>query len=86
LRHNERNRLVVAMRHAPAGVVLRAIAHASVHALRDIVRGRNLRRHVQVAGYVIAQLPEILRQRREIERAATVHRAELAQYLVADRG
>jgi len=85
LRHNERNRLVVAMRHAPASVVLRAAAHASVHALRDIVRGRNVRRHLQVAGNVLAKLPEILRQRREIERKATVRRAELSQYLVADR-
>lgn len=85
LRHNERNRLVVALRHAPASVVFRAVAHFVVHALRDALRGRGIRRHVSTAAYVVRRLPLLLRQRRELDRRATVARAELARYLVPDR-
>ncbi len=84
LRHNERNRIVVAIRNAPLDVVLRAVARSAVHAARDIARGRGIRRHLSTAGYVVRHGFSLLRQRKAIEVASTVSRRDLAQYLVPD--
>lgn len=85
LRHNERNRLIVTLRHAPMPVVFRAVAHFLVHALREMLRRHGVRRQLETAAYVVRRLPALLRERRAIERRATVRRAELARYLVPDR-
>ncbi len=79
--HNERNRLIVAVRQAPFSVVFRAVGHFVVHALRE----RSIRRHISVAAQVTRRLPRLLRERRAIDARATISRAAVARYLVPDR-
>lgn len=84
LRHNERNRLVVAIRNAPAPVVARAVTRSAAHAARDVVRRRGVKRHLATAGYVVRHAFSLARQRKAIETASTVSRRDLAHYLVSD--
>jgi len=84
LRHNERNRIVVAIRNAPLSVVARALARAAAHAARDIVRGRGVKRHAATASYVVRRAFSLVQQRRAIEVASTVSRRHLARYLISD--
>lgn len=84
LRHNERNRIVVAIRNAPLPVVGRALARSAAHAGQDIAHGRGLKRHLATAGYVVRHVFSLIRQRKAIEAASTVRRRDLAHYLVAD--
>lgn len=84
LRHNERNRVVVAIRNAPLPVVGRAITRWAGHAAHEITRGRGLKRHAATAGYVVRHAFSLLRQRKAIEAASTVRRRDLAHYLVPD--
>ena len=80
LDHNERNRLLVALVHAPWSVVLRGTARAVV---RTAV-GPDRRRRARALVAVVRRLPWALRRRHAVDRAATVHRAVPAALLVAD--
>ena len=65
-------------------VVVRAIAHTGGRAARDVVRGRNVRRHLDNARYLAVRLPGVWRERRQLNKTAAVGRRELARYLIAD--
>lgn len=83
-RWNERNRLLMLLRCAPVGVVLRELARFCVITATLPLRGRVPRApnyrvglRCRVLGEVIAALPGTLRQRIAIGRASTVGRAEI---------
>lgn len=78
--HNERNRLVVALVHAPVAVVARAAARSVARA----VLGPDRRRRARVLGRALAAAPAAVRRRRAVDRAATVPRAAVAALLVPD--
>lgn len=78
--HNERNRLVVALLHAPAPVVARALARSAVRAVLGPDRARRLRALAAVA----VRTPWALRRRRAVDRTASVVRAVPAALLVPD--
>jgi N-acetylglucosaminyl-diphospho-decaprenol L-rhamnosyltransferase len=80
LDHNERNRLLVALVHAPWPVVLRGLARALARAVAGPERGRRVRALLAVA----ARTPWALRRRRTVDRSATVPRAAPAALLVPD--
>ncbi|HEY8729658.1 MAG TPA: hypothetical protein VIL94_08740, partial [Acidothermaceae bacterium] len=84
IRHNDRNRVVVALRNAPLPVVVRAIVYTAGRAARDVVRVRNVRRHLQTARYLAVRLPGVWRERRDLNKAAPVARRDVARYLVDD--
>jgi len=84
IRHNDRNRVVVALRNAPLAVVLQAIVHTAGRAARDVVRGRNVRRHLQTARYLAVRLPGVWRERLALNKTATIARRAVARYLVDD--
>jgi len=84
IRHNDRNRVVVALRNAPLPVVVRAVVHTAGRAARDVVRGRNVRRHLETARYLAVRLPGIWRERRGLNKAATIARRDVARYLIED--
>lgn len=79
--HNIRNRLLVALRHAPWPVVLRAFARTLVRA----ALGPHRRRWLQATTAALRRVPAELRIRRRVERHATVPRSVVARYLVPDR-
>lgn len=78
--HNERNRLVVALLHAPAAVVARALVRAAARAVLGPERGRRAR----VLLRVLRAAPGALRRRRAVDRTARVPRAAVAALLVPD--
>ncbi|GIG36083.1 glycosyltransferase family 2 protein [Cellulomonas pakistanensis] len=78
--HNERNRLVVALVHAPATVVARALARSAVRACL----GPERRRRAAALATVLRRAPGALRRRRAVDRAARVPRSEVAALLVPD--
>lgn len=78
LDHNERNRLLVALVHAPWAVVVRAFGRAVARAALGPQRARRAR----VLASVVARAPWALRRRAEVDRAARVPRAEVAALLV----
>lgn len=78
--HNARNRLVVALRHAPWPVVARAWARTLARAARGPDRGRTVRALAEAC----ARVPAELSVRRAVDRAAVVGRARVAQLLVPD--
>lgn len=78
LDHNERNRLLVALVHAPWAVVLRASGRAVVRAALGPERARRAR----VLASVVARVPWALRRRAAVDRTARVPRAEVAALLV----
>lgn len=80
--HNERNRLVVALVHAPARVVLRA----AVRTLARCLLGPDRRRRTRTAVTVLRRVPWALRRRREVDRTATVPRSAAAALLLPDGG
>lgn len=82
LDHNERNRLVVALVHAPWTVVARAAARA----LARTVLGPDRRRRARVLGSVLRRVPWALRRRREVDRGARVPRSVPAVLLVPEGG
>ncbi|WP_165372773.1 glycosyltransferase family 2 protein [Pengzhenrongella frigida] len=82
LDNNERNRLSVALMHAPWPVVGRGTARAAGRALL----GPDRRRRLLVLRDVAARLPGSLRRRRAVDRAARVPRQVVARYLVPDGG
>lgn len=84
LRHNERNRIVVAIRNAPLPVVARAIGRWAGHAARDVAHGHGVGRHFSTAGHVVRHAFSLVKQRKAIEAASTVRRRDLARHLVAD--
>jgi GT2 family glycosyltransferase len=79
--HNVRNRLVVALRHAPWPVVVRAYARTLVRA----GLGPHRRRWLRATTAAVRRAPADLRDRRRVERHARVPRAVVARYLVPDR-
>lgn len=79
--HNVRNRLVVALRHAPWSVVARAYARTVARLVLGPHRARWLR---GLAG-ALARVPSDLRTRRQVDRSARVPRDVVARYLVPDR-
>ena len=82
--HNTRNALVVATRHAPAGVAVRAWARAVGGALRALVRaerGAVLRSRWRGLAAAAARLPRTLGERRSLWSAAVTGRAEVARLL-----
>lgn len=78
--HNVRNRLVVALRHAPWPVVVRAYGRTAVRAVLGPHRGWWLR----ALGGALRRLPADLRTRRAVDRSARVPRRDVARLLVAD--
>ena len=78
--HNARNRLIVADRHAPAGVALRAWLRTAAGAARAGDRGLRLRAMRDAA----LRLPADLRLRRALGRSAAVERRVVARWLVED--
>ncbi|HUX71731.1 MAG TPA: glycosyltransferase family 2 protein, partial [Cellulomonadaceae bacterium] len=80
LDHNERNRLLVALIHAPWSVVLRAFGRATARAVLGPQRGRRARALLAVA----ARAPLALRRRSAIDRTATVPRSVPSVLLVPD--
>lgn len=80
LDHNERNRLLVALIHAPWPVVVRALARTAVR----VVLGPERKRRLHIVGVVLARLPWALRRRHEVDRTATVQRRTVAALLVPD--
>ncbi len=82
LDHNERNRVLVALVHAPWPVVARAAGRTAVRA----VLGPDRRRRLRVVGSVLARAPWALRRRRAMDRSARVPRSVPAALLVADGG
>ncbi|WP_372594625.1 glycosyltransferase family 2 protein [Actinotalea sp.] len=80
--HNERNRVLVALVHAPWPVVLRATTRTLVRTVLGPERGRRLR----VIGSILRRVPWALRRRREVDRSASVPRDVPAALLVPDGG
>lgn len=80
LDHNERNRLLVALVHAPWAVVLRAVGRAVARALL----GPQRRRRARVLAAVVRRVPWALRRRAEVDRTARVPRSAVAALLVPD--
>ncbi|MCU1432630.1 MAG: glycosyltransferase family 2 protein [Actinotalea sp.] len=80
--HNERNRLLVALVHAPLGVVVRGLARAAVRC----VVGPDRRRRARTLAAVAARLPWALTRRAAVDRSATVPRSGVAALLVPDAG
>ncbi|MCV2394177.1 glycosyltransferase family 2 protein [Actinotalea sp. M2MS4P-6] len=77
---NERNRLLVALIHAPSSVVLRAVVRSVGRAVSGPDRGRRLRVLLQV----VRRAPWALGRRRATDRTATVSRRTVAARLVGD--
>ena len=82
LDHNERNRLLVALVHAPPGVVVRAASRTLARCLLGPDRARRARTLLTV----LRRAPWALRRRRAVDRTATVPRAVPAALLVPDGG
>ena len=80
LDHNERNRLLVAIMHAPWAVVARAAVRSLGRAIAGPSRARRLRVLIEVA----RRAPVAVRRRRQIDRTARVPRSVPARMLVAD--
>lgn len=78
--HNERNRLVVALVHAPAGVLARALTRSVARACLGPERGRRARVLLAVA----RRTPGALRRRWRVDRTARVPRRVVAALLVPD--
>jgi GT2 family glycosyltransferase len=78
--HNERNRLLVALVHAPVPVVARALARTAVRA----GLGPERRRRAIALAKVLRRTPGALRRRRAVDRTARVPRAVVAALLVPD--
>jgi GT2 family glycosyltransferase len=68
--HNERNRILVAAKHAPAPVLLTALARTA------------FRRRFRSLGAALRRLPAALGERRRLDRSAVVPRAAVAALLV----
>ncbi len=80
LDHNERNRLLVALIHAPWTVVARAFGRTGAR----IAIGPERRRRTRALVAVLARVPWALRRRRQVDRTATVPRSVVAALLVPD--
>nr|WP_255347181.1 glycosyltransferase family 2 protein [Cellulomonas sp. KRMCY2] len=80
LDHNERNRLLVALVHAPWSVVLRA----TVRACGRVVLGPDRQRRARAVLGAAARVPWALRRRRAVDRSASVPRSVPAALLVPD--
>ncbi|WP_187365176.1 glycosyltransferase family 2 protein [Cellulosimicrobium cellulans] len=78
--HNERNRLVVALVHAPVPVVARAFLRTGARTLLGPERGRRARTLLAA----LRRTPGALRRRREVDRAARVPRSTVAALLVPE--
>jgi GT2 family glycosyltransferase len=90
---NDRNRIVVAARHTPLPVLARALARTTVRAARTVVAAaarRNgsswhaARRTLRALTVALGALPSTLRERRRIDRDATVPRHTVAAFIVPD--
>ncbi|ARJ06001.1 glycosyl transferase [Cnuibacter physcomitrellae] len=85
---NERNRVVVAVRHAPlrvwATALVRTTAKAAAATLRS-PRSAEARRRRRSLSAAVRALPGAWAARRRVDRSATVSRAAVAQWLVPDR-
>ncbi|WP_225753650.1 glycosyltransferase family 2 protein [Actinotalea sp. Marseille-Q4924] len=77
---NARNRLLVALLHAPWAVVVRACARTLVRT----VRGPRRRRWVSALTQVVVRTPRTLARRRALDRTAVVPRRSVAALLVDD--
>lgn len=75
--HNERNRLLFALKHGPASVIASAYGRTVVAIVRALLRGapRAAARKLRALGSSLALAPRYLADRRAIDRAATVSRA-----------
>ncbi|MFB2599298.1 glycosyltransferase family 2 protein [Herbiconiux sp. P17] len=91
--HNERNRILVAAKNAPAAVLLTAVARTTVATLRaqlNALRGRtaparaDARRRRRSLGAALRRLPATLSERRRLDREAVVPRSRPAAFLVPD--
>lgn len=80
LDHNERNRLIVALMHAPWPVVVRAFARTTVR----VVLGPSRPRRARVMAEVVRRAPATIRRRRHIDRTARTPRSGPASMLVSD--
>jgi N-acetylglucosaminyl-diphospho-decaprenol L-rhamnosyltransferase len=77
--HNERNRILFAMTHAPAGVVIAAFARTVVSAGVALLRARPAvaRRKAKAIGAALANGRHALARRKALDRRATVPRSAL---------
>ncbi|WP_263729282.1 glycosyltransferase family 2 protein [Cellulomonas sp. SG140] len=80
LDHNERNRILVCLIHAPWAVTLRALARTAVRVTVGPQRGRRARALLGA----LARAPWALRRRWAVDRTATVARGVPAALLVPD--
>jgi len=80
LDHNERNRILVCLMHAPWAVTLRAAVRSAVR----VAVGPQRRRRARALLAALARAPWALQQRRAVDRTATVPRAVPAALLVPD--
>lgn len=90
---NERNRMLVALRHAPAPVALTAVARTAAGTLRALLvvartpspeHRSDARRRLRSFGSALRLTPANLARRVRIDRAARVPRRAVAAFLVAD--
>jgi len=80
LDHNERNRLIVALTHAPWSLVLRGVGRSGARVVLGPDRARRARAVLAVA----ARTPKALRRRHAVDRSATVPRSVPSALLVPD--
>ncbi|GLK17674.1 glycosyltransferase family 2 protein [Herbiconiux flava] len=90
---NERNRMLVALRHAPAPVALTAVARTAAGTLRALLavartpspeHRADARRRLRSFGSALRLTPANLALRVRIDRAARVPRRAVAAFLVAE--
>ena len=77
--HNERNRLLFALKHGPASVLVAAYARSAASVLRALLRrdGAAVRRKLRAVGASLRLAPHYLRERRAIDGGASVSRGAL---------
>jgi N-acetylglucosaminyl-diphospho-decaprenol L-rhamnosyltransferase len=77
--HNERNRILFALTHAPAGAVIAAVARTIVGAGKALLRAQPAvaRRKAKAIGAALANGRHALARRRALDRRATVPRSVL---------
>lgn len=90
---NDRNRIVIAARHAPLPVVARALARTAFRVARSAAAAvlrpgpatrQEGRRTARAFAAALAAIPSTLAERRRLDRVATVPRRAVAAFIVAD--
>lgn len=84
--HNERNRLLVALKNAPIMVIARAFTRTAGSMLAALIRGNlpTVRRKARSLLAALRLAPAFLAERRSIDKRASLSRSEVARSLVHD--